>query len=323
MQQREGRMSRGKRIGFGLVALASVTVAVACGTRIPGNVVADSSNGDMPQLAALDSIDGSNYVADTTNTETITFEADQLEPDARARLRARAFDVKYPLLLRSAQVEGVVMARFIVGLDGRVDMNSLEIVRSDHALFSDAVTRALAAAEYVPARVDGKSVQQRLEQPFVFALSQRTADAASDSLSAADHDPTVLRPAVGSLASVEEWRKFNLDAKIKQSNANRDSDTYLENQVEKPAAMVQGQTGLVYPEMLRIARVEGTGIARFVVNERGEVEMSTFEIIRSDHDLFSHAVRTGLEKSKFLPAEVNGVKVRQLVHFPFQFSLAR
>ena len=51
--------------------------------------------------------------------------------------------------------------------------------------------------------------------------------------------------------------------------------------------------------------------------------MRTFEVIRSDHDAFTTAVRNALPSMRFFPAEVGGRKVKQLVQQPFTFSLTK
>ncbi len=98
---------------------------------------------------------------------------------------------------------------------------------------------------------------------------------------------------------------------------------YFDFQVEKPVVMAPGATGPSYPDMLRSAGIEGTVLAQFVVDTTGRAEMSTFKVLKTDNDLFSTSVKNALTRMKFLPAEVGGRKVKQLVQQPFQFSLNR
>lgn len=98
---------------------------------------------------------------------------------------------------------------------------------------------------------------------------------------------------------------------------------YFEFQVEKPAAMAPGTNNMQYPEMLRSAQVEGTVLASFVVDTEGKAEMETFKVLRSDHELFTNAVKRALPRIRYLPAEVGGKPVKQLVQQPFVFNLAR
>lgn len=98
---------------------------------------------------------------------------------------------------------------------------------------------------------------------------------------------------------------------------------YFDFQVEKPVVMAPGATGPSYPDMLRSAGIEGTVLAQFVVDTTGRADMSTFKVLKTDNDLFSTSVKNALTRMKFLPAEVGGRKVKQLVQQPFQFSLNR
>ena len=98
---------------------------------------------------------------------------------------------------------------------------------------------------------------------------------------------------------------------------------YFDFQVEKPVVMAPGAQGPAYPDMLRTAGIEGTVLAQFVVDTTGRAEMSTFKALKSDNDLFTTAVKNALQRMRFLPAEVGGRKVKQLVQQPFQFSLNR
>jgi protein TonB len=64
-------------------------------------------------------------------------------------------------------------------------------------------------------------------------------------------------------------------------------------------------------------------IALFVVSEAGRVEPATVRFTLSDNPLFEDAVKSALERMRFVPAEVGGRKVRQLVQMPFVFTLTR
>ena len=76
----------------------------------------------------------------------------------------------YPAALRSAQVEGVVDARFIVDTLGRAEPASIVIRHATHPLFAEAVRRALLNSRYEPAVADNRKVRQLVEQRFTFSL---------------------------------------------------------------------------------------------------------------------------------------------------------
>lgn len=99
--------------------------------------------------------------------------------------------------------------------------------------------------------------------------------------------------------------------------------TYFDFQVEKPVAPIPGSGSPRYPDILRSASVEGQVVAQFVVDTTGRIEIPTFKVITSTHDLFVAAVRNALPQMRFLPAEVGGRKVKQLVQQPFVFNLSR
>lgn len=99
--------------------------------------------------------------------------------------------------------------------------------------------------------------------------------------------------------------------------------TYFEFQVEKQVAPAPGNPAPRYPDMLRSANVEGEVLVQFVVDTTGRVEMPTFKVLKTSHDLFTNAVRQALTTMRFYPAEIGGRKVKQLVQQPFNFTLTR
>jgi len=98
---------------------------------------------------------------------------------------------------------------------------------------------------------------------------------------------------------------------------------YFEFQVEKPVVPAPGSTSPRYPDMLRQAGVEGEVLAQFVVDTTGRAEPNSLKILKSSHDLFIQSVKNALPQMKFIPAEVGGRKVKQLVQQPFSFSIAK
>lgn len=98
---------------------------------------------------------------------------------------------------------------------------------------------------------------------------------------------------------------------------------YFEFQVEKPVVPAPGSASPRYPDILKNAGVEGEVLAQFVVDTVGRVEIPTFTVLKKSHDLFVVAVRNSLPGMRFLPAEVGGRKVKQLVQQPFVFSIQK
>jgi TonB family protein len=75
-----------------------------------------------------------------------------------------------------------------------------------------------------------------------------------------------------------------------------------------------------YPKGLQQSGIEGRVMAQFVVLENGTADVHTFKALESTDRLFTDAVRRVLPRLHFTPAEMNGIKVRQLVQLPFEFK---
>jgi protein TonB len=79
---------------------------------------------------------------------------------------------RYPDMLRSANVEGEVLVQFVVDTTGRVERNSIKILKSSHELFTSAVQSALNSMRFYPAEIGGRKVKQLVQQPFNFHLTR-------------------------------------------------------------------------------------------------------------------------------------------------------
>ena len=76
----------------------------------------------------------------------------------------------YPTMLRSAGVEGRVLAQFIVDTSGRAEMATFKILETSHELFAQAVREALPDYRFFPAEIAGRRVRQVVQRPFTFAI---------------------------------------------------------------------------------------------------------------------------------------------------------
>jgi protein TonB len=100
-------------------------------------------------------------------------------------------------------------------------------------------------------------------------------------------------------------------------------EAYAEREVEKPVMQAPNSAAPVYPDILRQAGVEGEALVSFVVDTTGRVEIGSFRVIRTTHELFIAAVRNALPRMRFIPAEVGSNKVRQLVQQPYSFAIVK
>jgi TonB family protein len=211
---------------------------------------------------------------------------------------------RYPDLLRSANVEGEVLAQFVVDTMGRVDASGIKVLRSTHDLFTNAVKASLPNMKFTPAEVGHRKVKQLVQMPFQFSLTKGSVLGPAIRPNPG-RGPAVIRGGVGT------------------SQTKLPPGVYLESQVQRAVSPVPGNRGPRYPDMLRTANVEGEVLAQFIVDENGAVDSTSFSVVRSTHDLFTNAVLGSIGSLRFSPAELNGRRVKQLVQMPFQFSLTK
>jgi protein TonB len=81
-------------------------------------------------------------------------------------------NLRYPDMLRSSNVEGEVLAQFVVDTTGKYENGSFKVLKSSHDLFTAAVRNALPTMRFYPAEVGGRKVKQLVQQPFTFSLQK-------------------------------------------------------------------------------------------------------------------------------------------------------
>jgi protein TonB len=79
---------------------------------------------------------------------------------------------RYPDMLRSANVEGEVLAQFVVDSLGKADMSTFKVLKATHDLFTNAVKASLPNMKFYPAEVGGRKVRQLVQMPFQFSLTK-------------------------------------------------------------------------------------------------------------------------------------------------------
>jgi protein TonB len=79
---------------------------------------------------------------------------------------------RYPEMLKSANVEGEVLAQFVVDTTGHAEMGTFKVLKSSHELFTQAVKNALVNMRFYPAEIGGRKVKQMVQQPFTFSLTK-------------------------------------------------------------------------------------------------------------------------------------------------------
>src|SRR5450759_1915217 len=81
-------------------------------------------------------------------------------------------NLRYPDMLRSANVEGEVLAQFVVDENGRFEPGTVKVIKSSHDLFTQAVKNALPNMRFYAAEIGGRKVKQLVQQPFTFSLTK-------------------------------------------------------------------------------------------------------------------------------------------------------
>ena len=92
--------------------------------------------------------------------------------DRAPRILGRAPEPRYPPTLRSAGVEGRVLAEFVVDTLGRAELGTLHFPELANPLFGDAVREALVRSRFLPGEVAGRKVRTRVAVPFQFRLER-------------------------------------------------------------------------------------------------------------------------------------------------------
>jgi protein TonB len=79
---------------------------------------------------------------------------------------------EYPDMLRSANVEGEVLAQFVIDTTGKADVSSFKVLKSTNDAFTDAVKRALPRMRFFAAEIGGRKVKELVQEPFAFNLNK-------------------------------------------------------------------------------------------------------------------------------------------------------
>jgi protein TonB len=97
------------------------------------------------------------------------------------------------------------------------------------------------------------------------------------------------------------------------------SQTYLDFQVDQ-SVKIKSAVAPIYPDRLKNGGIEGQVIVQFIVDENGAAVMDSFKVLRSNDSAFSEAVKKAVSQTTYIPAELQGRKVRQLVQQPYKFA---
>lgn len=77
----------------------------------------------------------------------------------------------YPESMRSVGIEGVVRLRFVVGVNGQVEANTIQVVSASNKAFEANAIDGIKKITFKPARLKGQPVRQLVEQNLRFSLN--------------------------------------------------------------------------------------------------------------------------------------------------------
>jgi TonB family protein len=229
------------------------------------------------------------------------------EVDQAARRILNGADPQYPDAMLNAHMSGSVEASFVVGVDGIADSASLKISGSSSDLLSNAVREVLPRMRFVPAELDGSRVRQLMEHTFTFDFA--------NAMQCSTACPFMLLPLI-----VPQGHTYQKKLPFVPERFDERSQTYFSYQVDQPAVQRPGSIMPQYPDSLKRAKVAGEVDVAFVVDTTGHADIETIQVVKWTQQLFVVAVLDALPKMEFVPAELHGLKVRQLVQMPFVFN---
>lgn len=95
---------------------------------------------------------------------------------------------------------------------------------------------------------------------------------------------------------------------------------YTSDQVDVAARLDTATLRPSYPDSLYRAGVGGRVVVEFVVDTSGAIDPASVDLMASSDPLFTLAVSQALALTRFVPAVRQGVRVRQVVQLPVEFS---
>lgn len=79
--------------------------------------------------------------------------------------------VRYPAQAMEQNIQGNVIAKFIIGKDGLIELSNIEILRSPSEILSEEVTRVLKnSPAWAPGKKEGKNTRVSLVIPVSFSM---------------------------------------------------------------------------------------------------------------------------------------------------------
>jgi TonB family protein len=134
----------------------------------------------------------------------------------------------------------------------------------------------------------------------------------------------VAAPSVDSILRAGlERRAFEIDRSETGRTFSRPAAGDIDTAHTPPTVIGRAPDPAFPVALLRSGLREGRVVVRFMVNERGRVDVASIIVEQSDHELFTAAVRDILPRFRFEPARTLGRESNPIsawVSVPFRFT---
>ncbi len=100
----------------------------------------------------------------------------EIEVDSAVVRDANSAAPVYPASLLTKSIEGATFVHYVVDTLGQVDTTTIQIIRTTHPEFADAVKQALAIMKFHPAMQSSRRVRQWVQQNFSFRINRPHPD---------------------------------------------------------------------------------------------------------------------------------------------------
>jgi TonB family protein len=210
-----------------------------------------------------------------------------------------ALQQAYPLPMREAEVGGTVHVSFVLGPNGQP--GDVRVLSTPDSSFDAPTVQAVSLLRFTPARVQGRPVAVRVEQPITWRVEPAVVAAADELVASAPEDELDVADVLEGAARVYELSQVE---ELPRLLNVRDFQRALRS--EHPH--VDSHPG-------RQAEVQ----VRFRVHEDGSTSHAT--VTRSTDQRFNTPTLNAVRVLRFRPARVDGRPVVVWVEQPISWSL--
>lgn len=194
-------------------------------------------------------------------------------------------------------------------------VNSRALTHNAAVIHRNALARSGATAKVAKYLVPDMSRLQIAVDASVAAMPKVAAAGVDLDIGAPKSDPNDFGP-VNTQELIKSGASYALAHPGPQG-------AYTSDIVERTAWPVEDNPHPRYPDQMQRQGVEASFLVQFVVDSTGRVDAKTLDFPKTTHPAFLKAVRDALLRSRYLPAELAGIRVRQLVQQQFTFVIAR